>query len=107
MLVEIGGLQQGSIEVELNIIPRQGEILKVMYGADAEIEGEVLRLNTTLINMRMSIRSDLRFAQLTDETMIKKEFQSECRNVVSLKKLMWLAHQHLVKPHFLVNWQIN
>lgn len=41
MLVEIDGLQQGSIEVELNIIPRQGEILKVMYGADAEIKGEV------------------------------------------------------------------
>lgn len=41
MLVEIDGLQQGSIEVELNIIPRQGEILKVLYGADAEIKGEV------------------------------------------------------------------
>lgn len=41
ILVEIDGLQQDSIEVALNIIPRQSEILKVMYGADAEIEGEV------------------------------------------------------------------
>ncbi|WP_173911505.1 hypothetical protein [Acinetobacter sp. Marseille-Q1618] len=41
MRVEIEGLQQGSIEVELQIIPRIGETVKVMYGADAEVKGEV------------------------------------------------------------------
>lgn len=41
MLVEITGLDQGTIEVKLDIIPREGERLKVMYGADAEVEGEV------------------------------------------------------------------
>ncbi len=41
MRVEIEGLQQGSIEVELAIIPRVGETVKVMYGADAEVKGEV------------------------------------------------------------------
>lgn len=41
MRVEIEGLQQGSIEVELAIIPRIGETVKVMYGADAEVKGEV------------------------------------------------------------------
>ncbi|AWL29976.1 hypothetical protein A7P53_11125 [Acinetobacter defluvii] len=41
MRVEIEGLQQGSIEVELQIIPRVGETVKVMYGADAEVKGEV------------------------------------------------------------------
>lgn len=41
MLVEIQGLQQGSIEVKLDILPRVGEILTVMYGADAEVHGQV------------------------------------------------------------------
>lgn len=41
MRVEIEGLQQGSIEVEVAIIPRIGETIKVMYGADAEVKGEV------------------------------------------------------------------
>ncbi|MFW1858545.1 hypothetical protein [Acinetobacter defluvii] len=41
MRVEIEGLQQGSIEVELQIIPRVGETVKVMYGVDAEVKGEV------------------------------------------------------------------
>ena len=42
MHVEIEGIQQGSIEVELHSIPRIGESIKVMYGADAEITGEVI-----------------------------------------------------------------
>ncbi|MBI0393370.1 hypothetical protein [Acinetobacter bereziniae] len=41
MRVEIAGLQQGAIEVELQLLPRIGETLKVMYGADAEVKGEV------------------------------------------------------------------
>ena len=41
MHVEIRGLQQGSIEVELQLLPRIGESLKVVYGADAEVSGEV------------------------------------------------------------------
>lgn len=41
MRVEIEGIPQGSIEVELSIIPRIGETIKVMYGADAEVKGEV------------------------------------------------------------------
>ncbi|OTG67300.1 hypothetical protein [Acinetobacter silvestris] len=41
MLVEIEGLKQGSIEVKLEILPRVGEMLKIMYGADAEVHGEV------------------------------------------------------------------
>ena len=41
MLVEITGLDQGTIEVQLDVIPREGEYLKVMYGPDAEVEGEV------------------------------------------------------------------
>ena len=41
MRVEIEGLQQGAIEVELQLLPRVGEVLKVMYGADAEVKGEV------------------------------------------------------------------
>ncbi|ENV32053.1 hypothetical protein [Acinetobacter gerneri] len=45
MRVEIEGLQQGSIEVELQSIPRIGETVKVMYGADAEVKGEVTEVN--------------------------------------------------------------
>lgn len=45
MRVEIEGLQQGSIEVELQAIPRIGETVKVMYGADAEVKGEVTEVN--------------------------------------------------------------
>ncbi|KAF5273735.1 hypothetical protein FQR65_LT17108 [Abscondita terminalis] len=41
MRVEIAGLQQGAIEVELQLLPRIGETLKVMYGADAEFKKEV------------------------------------------------------------------
>lgn len=41
MLIEINGLNQGSIEVELQVIPRVGEHLKVLYGADAEVKGTV------------------------------------------------------------------
>lgn len=41
MRVEIDGIEQGSIEVELQILPRIGETIKVMYGADAEVRGEV------------------------------------------------------------------
>ena len=41
MRVEIEGIQQGSIEVELEVIPRIGETIKVMYGADAEVHGEI------------------------------------------------------------------
>lgn len=44
MRVEIEGVSQGSIEVELQLLPRIGETIKVMYGADAEVKGEVIGL---------------------------------------------------------------
>ena len=44
MRVDIHGVQQGTIEVELMLLPRIGETIKVMYGADAEVKGEVIGL---------------------------------------------------------------
>lgn len=44
MRVEIEGVSQGSIEVELQLLPRIGETIKVMYGADAEVKGEIIGL---------------------------------------------------------------
>lgn len=44
MRVEIEGVSQGFIEVELQLLPRIGETIKVMYGADAEVKGEVIGL---------------------------------------------------------------
>lgn len=44
MRVEIEGVPQGAIEVELQLLPRIGEAIKVMYGADAEVKGEVTGL---------------------------------------------------------------
>ena len=44
MRVEIEGVSQGSIEVELQLLPRIGETIKVMYGTDAEVKGEVIGL---------------------------------------------------------------
>ncbi len=45
MLVEIIGMGQGSIAVELQMVPRKGESVKIMYGPDAELEGEVVSVN--------------------------------------------------------------
>ncbi|MDM1245816.1 hypothetical protein ACFODO_02720 [Acinetobacter sichuanensis] len=45
MLVTIQGLDQGAIEVKLDVLPREGEYLKIVYGADAEVEGEVASIN--------------------------------------------------------------
>ena len=44
MRVEIEGIQQGSIEVELEILPKIGETIKVVYGMDAEVHGEVTQV---------------------------------------------------------------
>lgn len=44
MRVEIEGVHQGAIEVELQLLPRIGETIRVMYGADAEVTGEVTGL---------------------------------------------------------------
>lgn len=41
MKVSIEGLEQGAIETELNILPRQGETIRIFYGPDAEVEGEI------------------------------------------------------------------
>ena len=41
MRVEINGLSQGSVEVKLQILPRIGESVKVLYGPDAEVKGTV------------------------------------------------------------------
>ena len=56
MLAEITGMGQGSITVELQMIPRKGESVKIMYGPDAELEGRLFRLIIILINMPISIR---------------------------------------------------
>ena len=45
MLAEITGMGQGSITVELQMIPRKGESVKIMYGPDAVLEGEVVSVN--------------------------------------------------------------
>ena len=44
MRVEIQGVPQSGIEVELQLLPRIGETIKVMYGADAEVQGQVTGL---------------------------------------------------------------
>ena len=44
MRVEIEGVPQGTIEVELQLLPRIGETIKVLYGADAEVKGQVTGL---------------------------------------------------------------
>lgn len=44
MRVEIQGVRQGTIEVELQLLPRIGETVKILYGADAEVKGEVTGL---------------------------------------------------------------
>lgn len=45
MLAEIKGMGQGSITIELQMIPRKGESVKIMYGVDAQLEGEVVSIN--------------------------------------------------------------
>ena len=45
MLAEITGMGQGSITVELQMNPRKREAVKIMYGPDAEREGEVVSVN--------------------------------------------------------------
>ncbi|MCH7316043.1 hypothetical protein [Acinetobacter sp. ANC 3882] len=39
MLVNVEGLEQGAIEIELSILPRKGETIRIFYGPDAEVEG--------------------------------------------------------------------
>ena len=41
MLVSVEGLEQGTIETELSILPRKGETIRIFYGPDAEVEGEI------------------------------------------------------------------
>ena len=41
MLVSVEGLQQGAFETELTILPRKGETIRIFYGPDAEVEGEI------------------------------------------------------------------
>ncbi|MCH7392228.1 hypothetical protein [Acinetobacter dispersus] len=41
MLVSVEGLEQGAIEVELSIVPRKGETIRIFYGPDAEVDGEI------------------------------------------------------------------
>ncbi|WP_347453099.1 hypothetical protein [Acinetobacter thermotolerans] len=41
MRVEIIGLERGSFEVELEILPREGEYLKFVDEAGAEVEAEI------------------------------------------------------------------
>ena len=42
MLAEIVGVNQGRITVKLEMIPRIGESVKIMYGPDAQLEWEVV-----------------------------------------------------------------
>ncbi len=41
MRVSVEGLEQGAIETELSILPRKGETIRIFYGPDAEVEGEI------------------------------------------------------------------
>ena len=41
MLVSVDELQQGTFEAELTILPRKGETIRIFYGPDAEVEGEI------------------------------------------------------------------
>ena len=45
MHVSIEGLDQGTIEVELQSIPREGESIRILYGSDAEVFGKVTEIN--------------------------------------------------------------
>ena len=45
MLAEITGIEQGSISVNLEMIPRSGESVKILYGPDAQLEGQVIAVN--------------------------------------------------------------
>lgn len=44
MLAEIVGMNQARITVKLEMIPRIGESVKIMYGPDAQLEGEVVEV---------------------------------------------------------------
>ncbi|ENW08291.1 hypothetical protein [Acinetobacter beijerinckii] len=41
MLVSVKGLQQGAFETEMSMLPRKGETIRIFYGLDAEVEGEI------------------------------------------------------------------
>ena len=41
MKVLVEGIEQGSIEIELGLLPRLGESVRIFYGPDAEVEGEI------------------------------------------------------------------
>ncbi|WP_256414458.1 hypothetical protein [Acinetobacter sp. 5862] len=41
MLVSVDELQQGAFEAELTILPKKGETIRIFYGPDAEVEGEI------------------------------------------------------------------
>ncbi|ENX17386.1 hypothetical protein F889_03356 [Acinetobacter colistiniresistens] len=45
MLVSVEGLQQGAFETELSIVPRKGETIRIFYGPDAEVEGEIANVH--------------------------------------------------------------
>ena len=44
MRVDIHGVQQGKIKIKIMKLNRIGETIRVMYGADAEVTGEVIGL---------------------------------------------------------------
>ena len=41
MLVSVDELQQGAFEAELTILPKKDETIRIFYGPDAEVEGEI------------------------------------------------------------------
>ncbi|WP_334460484.1 hypothetical protein [Acinetobacter soli] len=41
MKVLVEGIEQGAIEIELGLLSRLGESIRVFYGPDAEVEGVV------------------------------------------------------------------
>lgn len=41
MKVLVEGIEQGAIEIELGLLPRLGESIRVFYGPDAEVDGVV------------------------------------------------------------------
>lgn len=48
MKIEIDGIAQGTIELDVAILPREGERLKIFYGPDADVEGIVQSIGHTI-----------------------------------------------------------
>ena len=90
MRVEIEGLQQGSIEVELQILPRIGETIKVMYGADAEVKGEVEKRMPQMRDAILLLIGNKTYEELQDlqgKKQLKAEITSKINSFLKVGKV--------------------